>query len=240
MGNALMNYLNRRLEEESALTTGKAGITGPVITISREVGCNGLKLARLIADRLNKNRMMSEWKVLSKEIFYASAKELDVDPEKVRQTLKKTDRYTFDQILKAFTDKRFKSEKKIINTVREVVRTAAIDGFNIIVGRAGHIISEDIENALHIRLTAPLDYRINTIVHNNKLTKAEAIEFIDKVEKERIAFRKAVSGEDAHEELFDITINRASFSDEMVVDMIEYAVEKKGLLTNFKKKMEFY
>ncbi len=240
MGNALMNYLNKRLEEENSQNAGNTGTAGPVITISREVGCNGLKLARLIAERLNQKRMMSEWKVLSKEIFYESAKELDVDPEKVRQTLKKTDRYTFDQILKAFNDKRFKSEKKIINTVREVVRSAAIDGFKIIVGRAGHIISEDIENALHIRLIAPLDYRINTIVHNNKLTKSEAIEFIKKVEKERIAFRKSITGEEHYEELFDLTINRASFSDDVAVDMVEYIIEKKGLLTKYKKKIEFY
>ena len=241
MGNSLMNYLSKRLKEENSFDKGNVGMAGPVITISREVGCNGLKLAHLIAARLNtKQRMMTDWKVLSKEIFYESAKELDLEPETVRQTFKKADRYTFEQILKAFNDKRYKSEEKIIKTVKDVVRTLAIDGFNIIVGRASHIICSDIRNALHIRLTAPLDYRVNTIMENNKLNKNEALAFIDKVEKERLAFRRALKEESLQEDLFDLTINRASYSNEEAVDLVEFAVKKKQLLADYKPRIEFY
>lgn len=240
MGNSLMNYLNKRLKEEDTFKRGKSGTAGPVITISREVGCNGLKLANLIALRLNAQRMRTNWKVLSKEIFAESAKELDLELETVRKTFKKADRYVFEQILKAFSDKRYKSEEKIIKTVKEVVRSLAIDGFNIIVGRASHIISSDIEKALHIRLIAPIDYRINTIIHNNNLSKAEAIKFIEKVDTERVAFRKALNEDSIREELFDLTLNRASFTDEQAVDIIEHVVEQKQLLVNSKRKIEFY
>ena len=235
-----MNYLNRRMKEENPISSGNLGLAGPVITISREVGCNGLVLARMIAERLNKNLTKGSWNVLSKEIFYESAKELDLDPEKVRQTFKKTDRYVFEEILKAFKDKRYKSEERIIKTVKDVVRTLAVDGYCIIVGRASHIIASDIKNALHIRLTAPLGYRINTIMTNNKLNRNEAIAFIEQVEKERIAFRKALKESSLHEEYFDLTINRGSFSNEQAVDLIEYAVEKKGILHDFKPRVEFY
>lgn len=238
MGNSLMNYLNKRLQEDSSFSRGS--LAGPVITISREVGCNGIKLANALASRLNANRMQAEWRVLSKEIFHESAKELDLEPEAVRQTFKKTDRSTFEQILKAFNDKRYISEEKIIKTVKDVVRTLAIDGFNIIVGRASHIITRDIENAIHIRLTAPMDYRINTIIHNNKLTKAEAIKFIEKVDRERITFRKALKEEKLLEELFDLTINRASFNDKQATELIEFAINQKKILVNHKPKMEFY
>ncbi|MCY1722214.1 cytidylate kinase-like family protein [Prolixibacteraceae bacterium Z1-6] len=240
MGNSLMNYLNKRLNEENSNKKGSSDLAGPVITISREVGCNGLKLANLLASRLNKQKMVTQWKVMSKEIFHESARELDLEPEIIRKTFKKTDRYTFEQILKAFGDKRYKSEEKIIKTVREVVRILAVDGFNIIVGRASHIIAKDIKNALHIRLIAPIDYRINTIVHNNNLNKAEALKFIEKVEKERIAFRKVLKEDDLREELFDLTLNRASFTDEQAIEIIEHVVETKQLLANSKRKMEYY
>jgi cytidylate kinase len=238
MGNSLMNYLNKRLKEDNSFYKG--GLAGPVITISREVGCNGIKMANALASRLNKQRMQSEWRVLSKEIFYESAKELDLEPEAVRQTFKKSDRSTFEQILKAFNDKRYKSEEKIIKTVRDVVKTLAVDGFNIIVGRAGHIIAGDIDNALHIRLIAPMDYRINTIINNNKLSKAEAILFIEKVESERKAFRKAIKEESLQEERFDLTINRASFNDEQAAELIEFAVNQKQILAKYKPKIEFF
>lgn len=235
-----MNYLNSRLKEEKPHVLGNMSKAGPVITISREVGCNGLILARLVADRLNKNLAMGAWSVLSKEIFHESAKELDLDPEMVRQTFKKTDRYVFEEILKAFREKRYKSEETIIKTVKEVVRTLAVDGHCIIVGRASHIIASDIKNALHIRLTAPLGYRINTIMTNNKLNRNEAISFIEKVEKERAAFRKTLKESSLREEFFDLTINRGSFTNEQAVDLIEFAVEKKGILHDFKPKIEFH
>ncbi|MCG6187718.1 MULTISPECIES: cytidylate kinase-like family protein [Maribellus] len=240
MGNSLMIYLNKRLKEEDSYMKNPATTAGPVITISREVGCNGLKLANLINDRLNKEKMCSVWKVLSKEVFSQSAKELNLKPERVRKIFKETNKYTFDEILKAFSDKQFKSEKKIVKTVSDVVRSFAIDGHCIIVGRAGHLIANDIKNALHLRLVAPLEYRINVIMENNKLNREEAAHFIQRVEKERIVFRKAILQGQNIEDTFDLLINRASFSDEEIVDIIEYTVKEKGLLKMNQPKMEFY
>ncbi|MBN1984914.1 MAG: cytidylate kinase-like family protein [Prolixibacteraceae bacterium] len=240
MGNSLLIYLNKRLHEESSYKKEPATTAGPVITISREVGCNGLKLANLMAEKFNREKMETDWKVLSKEIFYKSAKELDLEPERVRKMLKQTDRYTFDEILKAFQYKQFKSERKITKTVYDVVRSFSIDGFCIIVGRAGHIIAGDIKNALHLRLVAPFDYRVKVIMENNKLSREEATVFIQHVEKERIAFRKAILQGRKVDDFFDLTINRASFSDEKVVDIVECAAKEKGLLNLNHPRMEFY
>lgn len=240
MRNSLMIYLNKRLSEDND-TKIKSSVAGPVITISREVGCNGLKFARLLANRLNTHKLSSDWRVLSKEVFYESARELNMEPERIRKTFKKSEKYVFEEIIKAFNDKNYKSERKIIKTVADVVLSFAIDGFCIIVGRAGHIIAKDIKNALHIRLVAPLDYRIKNIMENNRLNREEAILFIEKVEKERMAFRKAIGGEKTQQtELFDISINRAMFSDEEIVDIVEYAVNKKKILQMYKPKIDLF
>ena len=240
MGNALMGYLNKRMKDEKSFKKGNRTSAGPVITISREVGCNGIKLANLIANSLNKSKLRSDWHVLSKEIFYQSALELNMDSENVRRVFKQSDKYVFDEILKAFSNRRFKSEQKIVNTVIDVVRSSAIDGFVIIVGRAGHIIANDIKNAFHIRLIAPLEYRVKNIQENNGLSKEESILFIEKVEKERDAFRKVINQKELRNELFDITINRATFSNEDIVDIIEYAMDKKGVQKDAKAKLQYY
>ncbi len=240
MSNSLMVYLNKRLQDEQSYKKDPATTAGPVITISREVGCGGLKLARLLAKRLNKESASSNWKVLSKEIFHHSAEELDLHPERVRGIFKESDKYTLDEILKAFRDKRFKSEQKIIKTVTDAVRSFAVDGFCIIVGRAGHLIACDIKNALHLRLVAPLHYRTLSIMESNKLNHHEATGFIQRVEKERIAFRKAIlQGRDA-DEIFDLCINRASFSENEVIDIIEHAAKGKGLLKLDEHKIDYY
>jgi cytidylate kinase len=204
-------------------------VAGPVITISREVGCNGVKLANLIVSKLNLENPDKNWKVISKEVFYQSAKELKMHPDEVRKTLHQTEKFTFDDILKAFSDKNYKSDITISKTMKRVIRRIAADGYCIIVGRAGHIIANNIQASLHIRLIAPLEYRIDTIMHNNQLNREEAINFIEKVEKERLQFRRSIFKEDPAHEIFDITFNRAAFSDEEIIELIEFAAMKKNL-----------
>jgi len=228
MENSLMSYMSKRLIESNNLGKG-APAPGPVITISREVGCNGIKLAEQIAARLNGTYPIKKWKVLSKEIFYESAKELNLDYERISKVFKQTDKYTFEEILKAFGDRQYKSERRIIKTVVDVIHSFAVEGYCIIVGRAGHVIASDIKNALHLRLFAPLEYRVKTIMENNGLKHDEAIAFINRVENERIAFRKALHENELREYLFDLTINRAIFSTNDIVDMIEMAASKKNL-----------
>lgn len=239
MGNALLEYLTKRMGNEKVYSNN-SNFPGPLITISREVGCNGVKLAQKIAAKLNQRHLGPEWRVLSKEVFFQSAKELDMDPEKVKRVFKYSDSYAFNDILSAFGTKKFKSEKKVIKTVNEVIRTFAEDGFCIIVGRAAHIIAHDIKNALHLRLLAPLEYRIKTIIENNHLNREEAIEFIQKVEKERKAFRKAIRQDSPENDLFDLCINRASFTDEDAIELIELAADKKNIFKDYGKHIDFY
>ncbi len=170
MRNSLIIYLNKRLLGQETFKK-KSMEPGPVITISREVGCNGLKLARLLATRLNAHKLSADWRVLSKEVFNESARELNMDPDRIRKTFKQADKYTFDEILKAFNDKGYKSERKIAKTVSDVILSFAVDGFCIFVGSASHIIARDIQNSLHIRLEAPLEYRINNIMNSKGLKR---------------------------------------------------------------------
>ncbi len=240
MGNELMNYLNRRMRNENPFDKGKLATAGPVITISREVGCGGIKLAKKIACRLNERRFLDDWRVLSKEIFYKSATELEMDTEHVIRVFTKSDKYTFEEIIKAFNNRNFKSEQRITNTVKEVIRSCAIEGFAIIVGRAGHILASDIKNAFHIRLTAPLEYRIETVQEKYDYNRDESIKYINRVEQERIAFREAFKSNKLSDDNFDIVLNRASYSDDDIVDIIENAIDKKGILNDAQPKVQYY
>jgi cytidylate kinase len=67
-------------------------------------------------------------------------------------------------------------------------------------------------------------------MENNQLSRLKAIEFINRVEQEREAFRKSIRPSFMQEELFDITINLEAFSDEEVLQIIRCAIEKKNIL----------
>lgn len=230
MSNLLLSYLNKRMSETEVVTKSITPVAGPVITISREIGCNGLKLAARIADHLNSKKAEANWKVISKEVFHESAKELKMDPEKVRKALHQQEKFTFDDMLKAFSDKNYKTDLMIVKTMKRVILQIATEGNCIIVGRGGHVIAANIKKALHIRFIAPLEYRINTTMHNNHLNREEAINFIKQVDKERTAFRKAILKQDPQNEIYDITINRAAFSEEEIIELIECAAAKRNMI----------
>lgn len=233
MKNSLLTYLNKRMQSE-AVSQQNERPPGPVITISREVGCSGLAVAEALANKLKEKYPEHDWKVLSKEIFHQSAMELDLDPERVSRVYKQVDRSSFDELLNAFHEKKYKSDKKVRKTVVDVIHSFAEDGYCIIVGRASNVIAADIKNAIHIRLVAPLEYRTKSIMMKNKLPRHEALKFIDQVEKERFAYRHAVMGKEVHApEIFDITFNSGAFSQEVMVEIMLAAVEEKGILKDY-------
>ncbi len=233
MDNLLHSYLSKRVGMIQ-YPKKKAKPPGPVITVSREVGCSGLELAFMLAKQLNLLMKEEKWNVLSKEIFSESARELNLHPEQVAKIFKQPERSSFDEILNAFSEKRYKTDKKIKKTVVDVIRSFAEDGFCIIVGRGSNIVAADIRNSLHIRLVAPLEDRINSIMTKNNWSRADSVLFIKKVEKERIAYRHAVLAKSSDDpEIFDMTFNRTIFPPEIITELVLLAAEKKGIFADY-------
>jgi len=235
-----MVYLNKRLHQSDPKYLSTNAQPGPVVCISREVGCGGINIARLLATEFDKQSICKKWKVLSKEILEESARELDMEPNKLRSLLKEGDRSFFDDVLNAFSEKRYKSERKISKTLVDLISTFANDGYCIIVGRAGHIIARDIEKSLLVRLTAPLEWRTKQIMEKNKLNHAEAIHFIEKTEKERYNLRKHIAGDHGIEDEFDLTINLSRMKVQEVISLIRSLAQTRGMLEPQKSKVEVF
>lgn len=239
MKNTLMFYLDKRLHQQDVRYHSANTQPGPVICISREVGCGAVNIARLLAIELDRHTMYHNWKVLSKEILEESARELNMDPCKLKNYLREGERGLFDDILSAFSEKRYKSDRKISKTLIDLITSFAQDGHCIIVGRAGHIIARDIEKSLFVKLVAPPDWRVKQIMEKNNLQIREAIEFIERTEKERQNFIKHL-GENNKEAEFDLSINLSRMNITEVVNFIRFAAHTKGLLETNKSKVEVY
>jgi len=236
MKNYLVSYLNKRMEEAEANEKSPyIKVPGPVITISREVGCGGLQISHLLAAEMNKHVFEKKWQVVSKEVLVESAQELKVAPEKVERLLKFNANLTFDEILSAFTDKYYKSNRVILKTVRDVIHNFAVDGCCIILGRAGHVISGDIQNALHIRLIAPVEWRVKRISSSRKISEAEALQYIKETDLERENLHKYFLKDKNAVETYDVVIDVSRFATEMVVQLIAHAFDCKGIAENMKK-----
>lgn len=240
MENTLLNYMNKRFSELGQKQVSNVKVVGPTITISREVGCGGLAIAKKLADELNKGVFCKQWQVISKEVLNASAHELKLSPEKVSRFFSSSDHFTFEEVLSAFNDKYYKSNRVILKTVKEVIRNFAVDGCSIIVGRAGHIIAADVENALHVRLMAPIEWRIDSISHRRNLSKTDALKYILETEKEREAFRRHFIKDKNAIETYDLSIDVSKFNPDKTVSLVKSAFELLGISEKMKQKVPFF
>jgi cytidylate kinase len=223
MENRLFEYMNRRIGGEFTQVTEKKE-AGPVITISRQNGCGARGIAWSICEELNKRKPTvkdeRKWRYINREILQESAEQLNLDTRALELVITDKDRGIMDQIVGALSTHSHKSDQKILNTVHEVIRQFGNNGKVIIIGRGGASICHDIRLSLHIRLIAPVEWRIGEIARRLDFSKAYATEYVRKRDLERELLVTKLFGKKPDSSSFDIEMNRSSFTEKEIADAI--------------------
>lgn len=229
MNNILLKYMENRFQ--SKILDPKQGIfcEGPVVTISRECGCTALNIANMMAEKLTA-KTGNKWTCLTKEILERSAKELNLDPEKIEYVFNSKEKSTWDEILGALSSKYYQSDRKIKKTIAEVVKGFAAKGNCIIIGRGGVVLTQDIERSFHIKLQAPLDWRANQLQKIYNLSTNEMIKYANEIDKKRAILRNYFNKEPLPNTVFDVIYNSKKLMDEHIVDTSINLMELKGVL----------
>jgi cytidylate kinase len=226
----LLKYLSDRIQEEC----GHMKEPGPVITLSREYGCPSKIIASKLADELTRKMFVKgkdiKWKYVTKEIMAESARELEVDPEKIKYVFQYEQKGMLDDILAAQTNKYYKSDRKIKNTIAKVIRNMACEGHVIIVGRGGGAITRDISKSLHLMLEAPIEWRALRISENYNMSIEEAKKAAIEVDRKRKEFRNYFEGKDTDYTCFDVTFNCMTLSIDEIVQIIMKTSEIRKLI----------
>lgn len=223
----LGEYLKERYNERSTETQNP----GPVVTIARESGCPGKKIAELLNEKLNqrlaKEHKKEIWKWLGKEVFAEAAKELELEPEQIEDVFKHK-RNVFDQLFSSQSHKYYKSDKVVRNTIGEVIRSMANDGHVIVLGRGGVAITHDIPKSLHIFLEAPLEWRALIISTKEGLSMEDAKKYCIETDKQREQYRDYYHGRGTDYTWYDVHFNCMTLTvDEIVEDIIRLMELKK-------------
>lgn len=220
MENILFKYFEDRYKEVHNKSNKPLKI-GPIITLSRQSGCEGKRIALILKDRLNSTTVGAPWKVIDKEILEKSAQELNLSKSKIEHFYEGHDTSTFIDMFVSFS-KSYVNDLRIKNTIRDIINSFCNQGHIILVGRAGAAILQDKKNALNIRLTAPFYWRMDTIMKNRSCGIEEAEEWaIDMDEKRHKLFYTFLEKQPCNlDYLFDATLNRQSFDSEQTADII--------------------
>lgn len=227
----LLKYMSDRMSDKE----GKNIEPGPVITISRLYGCPAKKVAKKLAERLTEKMTIKgiaepKWEYITKEIMSESAKELEVDPSKIKYVFDYEKKSLIDDILSAHSSKYYKSDRKIRNTIGRVIRNMATEGQKIIVGRGGVAITHDIPKSFHVNLEAPLEWRVLRVSEKLDKSLEETERTVLDVDKKRKEFRDNFQGKGTDYTQFDLTLNCMTLSVDELVAIITKAIEVRKLI----------
>jgi cytidylate kinase len=234
MSDILFNYLNRRLKEAEGKTVSSMKEPGPVVTISRQSGCSARRLTQNLIEELNRRSRKKdnnkEWDFINKELLQTAARELNVKPSEISYVFKYQERNALGDIFASYANKYYKSDRKIRKTIADVIRSIAIEGKIIIIGRAGVVLTKDIPRSLHISLEAPLEWRSLMISERCHLSFSDAKKSVIEMDKKREKFRESFEGRNTDYTWFDVVFNRMSLTENEIIEGIIRMMETKNLI----------
>jgi cytidylate kinase len=220
------NYFDQRYRD-SILSSHPAS-DGPVITISRQTGCDAREVALRVADRLNTRLETTKWRWVDKDIIYSIAKDLNIDYGRVESFYEGMKLNDLSEMIMAFSGG-FVSDLRVKKAIKEVVLSICKEGNIVLVGRGGVSIARGIRDSLHVRIVAPFNWRMDNVMRKKNMTSEAAGKYIVETDAKRndlirVFLEKNFQDIDS---LFDVTINRMLYSINDISDVIVSMFEKK-------------
>ena len=224
MPNDLLAYFEKRVAPSKKEKTG----IFPFITISRQTGCNGNELAFQIIKKLKQKN--TAWKYINKEVLEESSKKLKLNESQIKYVFDTKEKSHVDDILSAFSNRYYKSDRTVRKTITEVLRHYAQEGNMIIVGRAGVATTRDLHSGLHIRLIAPYEWRVKALKRRKVFEDTNVAAFIRKHDTKKRKLIEDFSRKKISDIHFDLTFNCETFSKAQIVEMVVEAMELKKMI----------
>lgn len=194
--------------------------TKPVITISRQRGCRGHELAKLLAHEL-------KYGLFDRKIVDYIVQHMGIRCELV-ESLDERDRSELELWVNSILTQHVFDHDDYIRALGEAIKTTAIQGGVVILGRGGNFLLADTPS-FHIRLVAPEAIRIRNLRELEGMSESHAAEEIKKVDKARADFihryfKQSIDDPTA----YDLTINMGKATLDGTVKIVRSALRARG------------
>lgn len=201
---------------------------GPVITISRQTGCDARQVAEQVVENLNRRYNVTKWKWVDKDIIYNIAGELNTETQRIENFYEGIELSDMSEMIMAFSGN-FISDSRVKKAIKDVILAMCKEGYLVMVGRGGVSIAQNIMDSLHIRLVAPFYWRVDNVMKKKMMNIETAEEFVVDTDEKRFNLIQTFLDKKLQsiDYLFDATINRSSFTIPETADFIAMMYEKK-------------
>jgi cytidylate kinase len=187
----------------------------PCITISRDPGSGGTKVARRLAEKLNMD-------VVGKKIIQQIAERADIS-EKVIATLDEKEVRLRDSWLESLFHTRHIWPDEYLQYLTKVVCTIGRHGNTIIIGRGGQFLLPP-EETFRVRLFAAREIRIENVMRDSETDYESAKRYVFTTEADRNAFHCKHFGANWKDSAYyDLIVNTGSLGSEGAVSVIQSA-----------------
>lgn len=200
-----------------------------IITIGREYGSCGLKIGKMLAERLNIPYYDNEIiEMAAKKSGYEEELFKSVDEKQTTSLLFSIAMGVFSYGDKLKPQESMNLSDKLFNIQRKIIEEVAEKGSCIIIGRCSNYILRDKENTLDLFICSSMKNRIETVSKLCNISNTEAEKYIKSVDKKRAGYYNYYTGEQWGERKnYDVIINKDVLGVEGTVEFIEELVKKK-------------
>jgi cytidylate kinase len=188
-----------------------------IIAISRGTKSGGLELADRLSKRLGYRTLSRE------EVIAESARKYNVMEEFLEVKLDRT-----PSLWQRFTD-----EYGRYICFIQCALLQAVQRDNVIYhGHAGQFLLRGLPNVLKLRIEAPLEYRIRSVMAELGHSRDEAVKYIEGVDDQRRRWVKMVYNQDwCDPALYDLCVNLQNMSMDNICDIVAMAIEHDDFRT---------
>ena len=130
----------------------------PYVTISRESGAGGREVGEALVRLLSEARPDVPWRFFDRELVDEIIRDHNLS-EKLRSSLEEEQISRLDDWVSSVIERKPPQVVLAEKTAR-TVRSLALRGHAVIVGRGGGILTHDLPHGLHVRLIAPKPVRL--------------------------------------------------------------------------------
>jgi cytidylate kinase len=171
--------LERRAASEEAARSGRPAAVRPVITVSRGLGSGGTEVAETVARRL-------KFHLFDREIIDRVATEAGVHQHLV-EALDEGTRSGIEQWMEGVLHSRIFTAEEFIPALGRGFITMARAGSAVIMGRGANFFLAG-EPALHLRMVAPMEYRVARVMRVLGIGRKDAEKEVRRADRDRTRF----------------------------------------------------
>ncbi|PKL82863.1 MAG: hypothetical protein CVV24_07850 [Ignavibacteriae bacterium HGW-Ignavibacteriae-3] len=222
-------YIDRHYQKKNrAIETKRKMNPGPVVTISRETGIGAAAICDKLTEYFNKRSIenYNDWTYFDRSLIEKIMEDHQL-PDHFKKFLfeekqSKLDSW-FGEMLGISPSKIY-----LLHKTTQTISKLAEFGNTIIVGRGSNIILSDHPLTFHVRLIAPLNFRINNAMILYNVDRKNAAEFIKREDEERKNYLSKYFHKNIDDPLlYHTVINTNSLQLDEIAEMIGHCVVKK-------------